>query len=469
MASGILFRAGFGRPAARALGPKWPRRSPSRPTQPALIVLDKDGTILEFESLWSNWLHGNINRVVSHLDGNTAASERGGNHASSSASGSSTTAPSATVDRSSPPTDPAKDSRPCAKTTALRLALAGCESGLVQAHSPMAHFSMSTLRQHARDALTSAGVPASHAAAAVEAGWVDEADHDRARTTAGAVRWCEEMKQLGATLAVCTSDTRGNAEAGLRAVGVRHLFGTTDASRGDGGFGDDLLCCGDDPDYEAKPSPSNVRLLQKRAGVPEAERVVMVGDSPLDVGMGLAMGAGLTVGVLSGVARREQLLEVAQKRRAETASAAPAPAPAPAKTMAAVVDHSMSVAASPSTAASKLVISERLSVTFARPDLAAPYADVLVIGGGSAGCTVAARLAEADPNCKVVLVEAGGPDRGRHDSWRIHMPAALTYNIGDPRHDWGYQTEPLPQLNGRRLTWPRGKVLGGSSSLNAMV
>ena len=95
--------------------------------------------------------------------------------------------------------------------------------------------------------------------------------------------------------------------------------------------------------------------------------------------------------------------------------------------------------------------------------------DVLIIGGGSAGCTLGARLAERHPNADITIVEAGGADRGRWDSWQIHMPAALTYNIGNPGHDWMYRTEPLPHLNNRRLAWPRGKVLGGSSSLNAMV
>lgn len=82
---------------------------------------------------------------------------------------------------------------------------------------------------------------------------------------------------------------------------------------------------------------------------------------------------------------------------------------------------------------------------------------------------MAARLAEKDPESTVALVEAGGPDRGKLDSWHIHMPAALTHNIGDPVHDWKYFTEPQSNLDGRRLAWPRGKVLGGSSSLNAMV
>ena len=65
----------------------------------------------------------------------------------------------------------------------------------------------------------------------------------------------------------------------------------------------------------------------------------------------------------------------------------------------------------------------------------------------------------------MLLLEAGPRDR----SWKIHMPAALTYNLADDRYNWFYTTEAQAQMDGRRLYWPRGRVLGGSSSLNAMV
>jgi choline dehydrogenase len=90
--------------------------------------------------------------------------------------------------------------------------------------------------------------------------------------------------------------------------------------------------------------------------------------------------------------------------------------------------------------------------------------DYVIVGAGSAGCVLANRLS-ADPQVRVLLLEAGPRDRG----WKIHMPAALTYNLMNDRLNWYYTTEPQRRLDGRRLYWPRGRVLGGSSSLNAMV
>ncbi len=92
--------------------------------------------------------------------------------------------------------------------------------------------------------------------------------------------------------------------------------------------------------------------------------------------------------------------------------------------------------------------------------------DYVVIGAGSAGCVLAARLSE-DGDARVLLLEAGGPDH-RWD-WRLHMPAALAWPMNGTRYNWGFWTEPQAALDGRRLAWPRGKVLGGSSSINGMA
>ena len=89
--------------------------------------------------------------------------------------------------------------------------------------------------------------------------------------------------------------------------------------------------------------------------------------------------------------------------------------------------------------------------------------DYVIVGAGSAGCVLAHRLS-ARADFRVLLIEAGGPDR--HPL--IHMPAGIALLAGNPRINWRYRTESEPELGGRRLYWPRGKVLGGSSSINAM-
>ena len=90
--------------------------------------------------------------------------------------------------------------------------------------------------------------------------------------------------------------------------------------------------------------------------------------------------------------------------------------------------------------------------------------DYVVVGAGPAGCLLANRLS-ADPGCRVLLLEAGGRD---NYPW-IHIPVGYLYCIGNPRTDWCFKTEAQPGLDGRSLGYPRGKVLGGCSSINGMI
>ena len=98
--------------------------------------------------------------------------------------------------------------------------------------------------------------------------------------------------------------------------------------------------------------------------------------------------------------------------------------------------------------------------------MSASQYDFVIVGGGSAGSALASRLS-ADPDNRVLVLEAGRPDY-RWDVF-IHMPAALTYPIGSRFYDWKYESEPEPFMGGRRIYHARGKLLGGSSSINGMI
>jgi choline dehydrogenase len=93
-----------------------------------------------------------------------------------------------------------------------------------------------------------------------------------------------------------------------------------------------------------------------------------------------------------------------------------------------------------------------------------PQYDYIVIGAGSAGCVLAGRLSE-DPATRVLLLEAGPPDRS---IW-LHLPIGYGKTMWDSRYNWCFHTDPEPSMNGRRIYWPRGKTLGGSSAINGLI
>jgi choline dehydrogenase len=90
--------------------------------------------------------------------------------------------------------------------------------------------------------------------------------------------------------------------------------------------------------------------------------------------------------------------------------------------------------------------------------------DYIIVGAGTAGCVLANRLS-ADPSTRVLLIEAGGKD----SYFWIHVPVGYLYTQNNPRTDWCFTTQPEAKLHGRALAYPRGKVLGGCSSINGMI
>src|SRR5919106_1740142 len=92
--------------------------------------------------------------------------------------------------------------------------------------------------------------------------------------------------------------------------------------------------------------------------------------------------------------------------------------------------------------------------------------DYVIVGAGSAGCVLADRLSR-DGDASVLVLEAGPPDHAW--AWQLHMPAALAHPLANDRYNWFYHSEPEPHMDGRRMYCPRGRVLGGSSSINGMA
>ncbi|XP_013382158.1 choline dehydrogenase, mitochondrial [Lingula anatina] len=109
------------------------------------------------------------------------------------------------------------------------------------------------------------------------------------------------------------------------------------------------------------------------------------------------------------------------------------------------------------------VVSQRRHLSVSSPS---DVYDYVIVGAGSAGCVLANRLS-ADPNNRVLVLEAGPEDKWWN--WKIHMPAAMPYNLCNDKYNWYYNTVPQKRLNNRVIYWPRGRVWGGSSALNGMV
>ncbi|KAK7505255.1 hypothetical protein BaRGS_00003417 [Batillaria attramentaria] len=269
-----------------------------------------------------------------------------------------------------------------------------------------------------------------------------------------------KLKAAGVKIAINTSAEREIAVQDLHQLGLLSYT--------------DMIVCGDD-DPHAPPGKTGytARLICEELHV-DPQKTVVVGDTMADISMGLEASVGLTVGVLTGsgsykelvqadhiIPSASKLLDLMTSENGTSSTACDGTSASTSSGILSETKSGFSVQAKPHQPDSRRTYSTMPNIQI-DPNIAT-Y-DYVVVGAGSAGCVLANRLS-ADTDNKVLLLEAGPED----NTWKIHMPAALMYNLCDEQYNWYYHSEPEPHMDSRVMYCPRGRVWGGSSSLNAMV
>ncbi|XP_071172539.1 uncharacterized protein [Mytilus edulis] len=259
------------------------------------------------------------------------------------------------------------------------------------------------------------------------------------------------LKNAGMKIAVSAADERDNVFKEFQNLGVMNYI--------------DFLLCDGDPHAITPLGRHNIEFICEQLDIDPSE-TVLVGDATADF---INVDTTKCIGVLTGVASKQQLedhtdiivesVDDVLDHVIGTSPSLPPQSPRQPSRQSAP----MSMAGGPFSTIKRSFSTSTSRHYSTKSDISSVH-DYVIVGAGSAGCVLANRLSANEEN-KVLVLEAGPKDY----TWKIHMPAALMYNLCDDNYNWYYHTEPEKGMNDRVMYWPRGRVWGGSSSLNAMV